>query len=219
VTLRSLAHLHAKRGEFDTARDEYRRARRTLEELGWRFHAALTSLNSGPIEMLAGDPVAAEAELRRDYEALARLGDRNFISTVAAYLAEALCQQGRFDDASSMASFSAGIAAPDDVYTQVALNRVRGKVLSWLGQHEAAEAMCRAAVDLSRTEDDPTDQADALSDLALVLRAAGHDTEAAAARTEAMTLYENKGNVVSAAVARRFLAAAVEGSVLTSERP
>jgi class 3 adenylate cyclase/tetratricopeptide (TPR) repeat protein len=168
VTLRSLAHLHARSGEFDTARDEYRRARRTLEELGWKFNAALTSIDSGPIEMLAGDPVAAEAELRRDYEALDRLGDRNFISTVAAYLAEALCQQGRFDDASSMASFSAGVVAPDDVYTQVALNRVRGKVLSWLGQHDAAEAMCRVAVELSRTEDDPTDQADALSDLALV---------------------------------------------------
>ena len=219
VTLRSLAHLHAKSGEFDTARDEYRRARRTLEELGWKFHAALTSINSGPIEMLAGDPVAAEAELRHDYEALDRLGDRNFISTVAAYLAEALCQQGRFDDASTMASFSAGVAAPDDVYTQVALNRVRGKVLSRLGQHDAAEAMCRVAVDLSRTEDDPTDQADALSDLALVLRAAGHDTDAASAGTEALALYEDKGNVVSAARARRFLAAAVEESLLTSERP
>jgi hypothetical protein len=79
--------------------------------------------------------------------------------------------------------------------------------------------MCRAAVDLSRTEDDPTDQADALSALALVLRAAGHEIEAAAAGTEALALYEEKGNVVSAAAARRFLAAGMEGSVLTSERP
>ncbi len=218
VTLRSLAHLHAKRGEFDAARDEYRRARRTLEELGWRFHAALTSINSGPIEMLAGDPVAAEAELRRDYEALDRLGDRNFISTVAAYLAEALCQQGRFDEASEIASFSAGIAALDDVYTQVVLNRVRGKVLSRLGRHDEAVAECGTAVELSRTEDDPTDQADALSDLALVRRAAGDDAGAAAAGIEALALYEAKGNVVSAARARRFLAAAVEETALTGER-
>ena len=91
-----------------------------------------------------------------------RLGDRNYISTVAAYLAEALCQQGRFDDASTMASFSADVAAPDDVYTQVALRRVRGKAHSWLRRHDAAEAACREAVDLSRTEDDPTDQANAL---------------------------------------------------------
>ena len=219
VTLRSLAHLHAKRGEFDIARDEYRRARRTLEELGWKFHAALTSIDSGPIEMLAGDPVAAEAELRHDYEALDRLGDRNYISTVAAYLAEALCQQGRFDDASTMASFSADVAAPDDVYTQVALRRVRGKVHSWFRRHDAAEATCREAVDLSRTEDDPTDQANALSDLALVLRAAGRDAEAIAAGTEALALYERKGNVVSAARTRQSLAAAVQETALTRGRP
>lgn len=219
VTLRSLAHLHAMRGEFESAREEYRRARRTLEDLGWTFQAALTSIDSGPIEMLAGDPVAAEAELRRDYEALDRLGERNYISTVAALLAEALWQQGRVDDASAMASFGAEVAAPDDVITQVQLGRVRGKVSSWLGRHEEAEATCRAAVDLSRTEDDPTDRANALWDLALVLGAAGRDAEAAAAVTETLALHEAKGNVVSAAEARRFLAATRERSKPRIERP
>ena len=49
--------------------EEYRRGRAMLEELGWVFLAALTSLESGPIEMLAGDPAArgerAAARLRR----------------------------------------------------------------------------------------------------------------------------------------------------------
>ncbi len=219
VTLRSLAHLHAKRGEFDIARDEYRRARRSLESLGWKFHAALTSIDSGPIEMLAGDSVAAEAELRRDYATLDGLGDRNFISTVAAYLAEALWRQGRSDDAAAMASFSAGVAAPDDVLTQVALRRVRGKILSGLGSDEAAEAECREAVDLSRTEDDPTDQAEALSDLAFVLRAAGREADAVASGTEALELHERKGNAVAAREARRFLAVSPTAPALTSERP
>ena len=71
---------------------------------GWTFQAALTSLDSGPIEMLAGDPVAAEAELRRDYETLDRLGERNYITTVAVYLAEALYRQGRYADADTFAS-------------------------------------------------------------------------------------------------------------------
>ena len=77
VLLRTLGHLHAMQGEFTAAREEYRRGRAMLEELGWVFLAALTSLDSGPIEMLAGDPVAAEAELRADYETLDRLGERS----------------------------------------------------------------------------------------------------------------------------------------------
>ena len=48
--------------------------RATLEDLGWNLHAALISHNSGPIEMMAGDLETAEAELRRDYEALEKMG-------------------------------------------------------------------------------------------------------------------------------------------------
>ena len=42
-TLRALANLEAMRGRFDEARALYRRGRATLEELGWRHDAALTS--------------------------------------------------------------------------------------------------------------------------------------------------------------------------------
>ena len=41
--------------------------------------AALTSIDSGVVELLADDPVAAERELRRDYETLERMGERNYI--------------------------------------------------------------------------------------------------------------------------------------------
>jgi tetratricopeptide (TPR) repeat protein len=217
VTLRSLAHLHAKRGEFELAREEYRRARKSLEGLGWTFHAAITSIDSGPIEMLAGDPVAAEAELRRDYATLDRLGERNFISTVAAYLAEALWRQGRIDDASAMATFSADVAAPDDVLTQVALRRVRGKILAGQGLMAESVAACREAVDLSRTEDDPTDQAEALADLAFVLRRADDEAAAIEAAVEALQLHEQKGNTVAAAGVQRFLAASPSAASVTAE--
>ncbi len=65
VTFGGLAHLRAMVGDFERARDDYRRARAILEELGLRFDAALISIDSGPVELLAGDPVAAEAELRQ----------------------------------------------------------------------------------------------------------------------------------------------------------
>ncbi len=206
VTLRSLAHLHAMQGQFELARQEYRRARAMLQELGWTFHAALTSIDSGPIEMLAGDPVAAEAELRRDYETLDKLGDRNYIATVAAYLAEALYRQGRHEDAGAMASLSAEVAAPDDVATQVALRGVRGRLLAGSGRLDEAQTLCREAVEMSRTEDDPADQAIALSALADVLRAAGRRAEAIETQVAALDLHEAKGDLVSAAAVRSWLA-------------
>ena len=219
ISLRSLAHMHAMQGDFESARDEYRRARGMLEELGWTFIAALGSIVSGPVEMLAGDPVAAEAELRRDYETLDRLGDRNYISTVAAYLAEALYRQGRYDESGTFAAFSADVAAPDDLATQVLWRGVSAKLLARQGQLEEAERLAREAVELSRREDDPIDdQANALMDLGQVLRMAGKHDEAALVGAEALGLYEQKGNLVSAATAREFLAEASRGGRQQSAR-
>src|SRR5207302_3968066 len=81
LILRAMALLEAMGGSFDRSRDLYRRSRLILEELGWRMLTALTSIVSGPAELLAGDPAAAEAELRRDYLALEGMGERNYIST------------------------------------------------------------------------------------------------------------------------------------------
>ena len=206
ILLRTLGHLHAMRGEFATAREEYQRARAMLEELGWTFQAALTSLDSGPIEMLSGDLVAAETELRRDYDALDRLGERNYITTVAAYLAEALYRQGRYEDADTLAAFSATVAAVDDLGTQLLWRGVRAKLTAREGRFEEAERIGREAVELSRRSDGPVGQADALMDLAGVLRTGGRGDDAASAATEALGLYEGKGNVVSASLARAFLA-------------
>ena len=207
VLLRTLAHLHAMQGRFDAAREEYRRGRAMLEELGWVFLAALTSLESGPIEMLAGDPAAAESELRRDYDALDRLGERSFITTVAAYLAEALYRQGRTEEADRFASFSAQVAAPDDVLTQLLWRGVRAKLLALEGGVADAERVASEAVELSRGSDDVISQANALMDQAEVRRLGGREEQAAAAAREALALYTRKGNLVSARRAKAFLKA------------
>ena len=200
--LRILAHAHAMRGNFDLARTEYRRARRDLEELGWTNQAALTSLDSGPIELLAGDPAAAEAELRLDYQTLDRLGERNFIATVAAILAEALYQQGKDDEAETLVSRSVEIAAPDDVFTQFLWRQVRAKLRARQGAFTDALELANTALDLSLQSDEPISQANALMDLAAVLVAAGRAAEADAARARATDLYERKGDIVAAATAR-----------------
>ena len=103
----------------------------------WRFHAALTSLDSGAVEMLAGDPFAAERELRMDYETLTEMGERDYMPTTAALLAEALYEQGRFDDAEAFAGISESFAASEDITSQFLWRCVRAKVAAQRGEAAA----------------------------------------------------------------------------------
>ena len=198
----AIAHLEAMRGNIVEARDLYRRSRAMLEELGWTFLAAQTSFDSGPVEMLAGDLDAAEAELRRDYETLERLGETNYISTIAAILAEVLYRREDLDGAEEFTEISEQLAAADDVSSQFRWRSVRAKVEARRGRFQEAEQLANAAVRLIRGSDDINAQAEALLDLTEVLRLAGRSAEAAETAREALRLFEAKGNTVAAALAR-----------------
>ena len=161
VTLAALAHLRAMVGDFELARDDYRRGREILDELGLRFDASLISIDSGPVELLAGDPVAAEAELRKDYDALDAMGERNYISTIAGLLAEALCRQGRFEEALSHVTFCEAIAAPSDVYSQYLWRGIQGKLSARDGAGDEGVELARSGVDESRHSDDIEGQGNA----------------------------------------------------------
>ena len=208
----ALAHLEAMQGRFDRARHLYRSSRAHLEELGWNLQAALTSLVSGAVEMLAGDPAAAEAELRRDYETLRGMGEKNYISTTAAFLAEALYEQGRFDDAEAFTALSEEVAAPDDVSSQFLWRCVRAKVLARRRRFEEAEELARRGLDLIRATDELESQGNALMDLAEVLILADRSQEALGSVAQAEQLFESKGSVASARRASRLLEAIGSGA-------
>ena len=214
-TLRALANLEAMRGRFDEARSLYRRSRSTLDDLGWRFDAALTSaVASGAVELIAGDAAAAEAELRRDHEVLAAMGERNYISTTAAFLAEALYRQRRDDEAFRMTEESEEVADDDDVATQYLWRSVRAKLLARRGRFEEAEAMGREAIRIIETAQDPDSQGYAWIDLAEVLRMAGRGAAAREAADEAAARFDQKANEPSAARARA-LRRAIEDDIDT----
>ncbi len=202
---RTLGSLRAMEGKFDEARELVRRAREILVDLGLKLRASFASEAAAFVEMLAGDPVAAEGELRAGYEAAESLGERGFQSTVAALLAHALWEQRRLAEAERYSRIAEEIGAEDDLSTQVLWRSARARVLAAAGDEVAAEELARRAVALAEDTDDVNMCADTLVALGEVLRAGGRDDDAATALGDALARYEAKGNVVGADDVRRRL--------------
>jgi class 3 adenylate cyclase/tetratricopeptide (TPR) repeat protein len=216
----TLAHLEAMQGHFDRARELYPRSRAAFEELGWRFDAALVSVDSGPVEMLAGDLSQAEAELRRDLDSLQAMGDASVLPSTAAYLADVHHRQGRSAEAEELTEVSERLAADDDIVSQVLWRSVRAKVLAGRGRFDEAETLGRQAVELIAQTEDVVTHSNTLMDLGEVLRMTGKMGEAASVLNEALAICERKGDVVSAARARALAEQTDQGPpVVTLDAP
>ena len=157
------------------------------------------------VELLADDPAAAELVAREGYEELDRLGDRGYLSTIAPILARAVYLQGRHEEAEQLTRVSEGAADPDDVSSQSGWRSVRALALASRGLIEDAVTLARSAVSIMERTDMLDSHAEALLDLAEVLRLSGRASEAATPAAEALRLWEQKGNLVSAERARRLL--------------
>jgi tetratricopeptide (TPR) repeat protein len=185
------------RGDFGVARDLYIQARLMLVDLGRSVVAASTAQQSCQVEMLAGDPAAAERELRRDLVELEEMGEKYFLSTTVGELARAVYAQGRHAESEALTRTAEELSAEDDVTSQALWRSVRAKALARRGLGDEAEELARDAVALLRGTDALVLQADALEDLAevLVLRGAG---DARKVLEEALTLLEQKDDLVAA---------------------
>ncbi len=193
LALCALAQLHALRGDVPQARELYVEGRALLEDVGGRLVAASTSLDSAVVEMLGGNPEGAESDLRRDHATLEKLGETYLLPTIAAMLAHALYAQGRFDEALGQSVRAEELGSDDDVDAQTLWRAARAKVLARRGRFDEAERLAGEAVELLRETDALVMKADALVDLAEVLRLAGRRDDASAALAEARALYALKG--------------------------
>ena len=199
-----IGHLEAMRGNFERARMLYRQSRASFEEFGYLLLAALTSLDSSFIELLAGDLAAAESELRTDYRRLEEMGERNYISTTAGLLADVLYWQGRYDESAEFAGTCEHLASPDDVASQFLWRCVRGKLRARQGAIGEAQSLLSAATALIESSDQLDWQGNGLLDFAEVRELAGAPADAAVLSEQAAVLFERKGNVVSARRARQL---------------
>jgi class 3 adenylate cyclase len=188
--------LEAMRGNFDRARKLYRSALATFEELGLPVDAATVSLSSGSVELLAGDPVAAERELRRGYDYFSRLGERYLLSSVAGLLGEALGAQGRLEEAEALSLETEDLAAHDDIDPQTLWRLTRATALSARGELDEAEALAREAVELLFSTDYVVNQVRALACLARILLLDGAGAEGRDLLARAHELALAKGSSV-----------------------
>ena len=203
--LRHLGGLYGMVGRFELARQLLATSNAAYAELGFELDAAM-SQNEAVVELLAGNPAAAEESLRPGFQALEEMGERMFRSTTAAFLARAVLELGRDEEAEELAELSARLASEGDLLSQVLWRGVRARVLARRAQFDEAEVLARAAVAFAQTTDFINHRADALLDLAQVLRASLRVDGAVAAAREALHLYELKGNRVSASATRSWLA-------------
>ena len=196
---RALAVLRAMQGRLDEARGLVALDRGILEELGQRYLAAAATEAYGMVELLGGDPEAAETILRHGYAELTRMGDVSALPTVAALLAEALVAAERYDDALAFSEEARRHTDTVDLAAQVQWRVPQAKALAWRGRDKKALRVAQDAVRLAGQTDFLNLHADALSALAEVHRMQGNRGEAAGALSQAIVRYERKGNVVAAA--------------------
>jgi hypothetical protein len=122
-------------------------------------------------------------------------------------LAQAVFARGDTAQAAELCRVTAAAAATDDIVTQVIWRGVEAKVLAGAGRCEEAIALAREAVALVEATDLLSHHADAMLDLADVLRTCSRDDDAAAAAQISLALYERKGHVTGARRARSARAA------------
>jgi tetratricopeptide (TPR) repeat protein len=148
--LRMQASEAATRGQMPEARRLMAKGAAIFEELGALVVIASSlAADRANLEYLAGDPLARERALRDGYEQLSAMGERGSLSTVAAYLADALIDLGRLDEAESMCAVAEEAGAEDDESTQVGVRLGRGRLAAARGSMDEALTSVAGAVALA----------------------------------------------------------------------
>jgi tetratricopeptide (TPR) repeat protein len=138
--LMSLAWLYHYAGRFDDARLTLARSREMFKGFGATVEWAAGARTAAAIELLAGDPVAAERELREAHPRIEG-AEQAILASVTGWLAEALYAQGRYEEALRAALDARPLTPKDDREVHVRSRSVEAKVRAHRGEAEAAERL------------------------------------------------------------------------------
>ena len=193
-----LAQLYAMQADFARGRELSERQRQMLQELGPSVIASCTSIEGARVELLAGDLEAAEAALRADDAALAALGEQYFRSTIVAMLAGVLASRGLTAEAESALATARELADDDDFASQVLIRIAQSRLLADAGRTAEAVAEAESAVEIAGSSADIDLLGDAKVELGEALAQTDHPESAGPPWREALALFEQKENRVSA---------------------
>ena len=205
--LGTLALFQAMQGHFERGRQLIAQGRELMESLGHTRPLVETMCWRGELELLAGDPAAAEAVLdeARHHAVVSGMVETGAI--IAALLARALLGQGRDTEAEGLAEVARAGGPPDSRPAQARWRTLLAAVHTARGQADDAIALAAHADRLLRPTDLLPLRADILTDLASALAACGDTAKATRAAGHALALHTEKGNIVAARRARNSWAA------------
>jgi DNA-binding SARP family transcriptional activator/tetratricopeptide (TPR) repeat protein len=203
--LGTLAMFRAMEDQFERGRQLIARGRELMDSLGHVTPLVATMCWRGELELLAGDPAAAEAVLDEARQQATASGSFGTGANIAALLARALLRQGRHADAEPLVQVARAGAPPDSRPAQALWRSLLAAVYTARGLTGDAVALATHAGRLLRPTDLLPLRADVLIDLACALAAQGDTARATRAAGHALALYTEKGNIVAAQRARNTL--------------
>jgi tetratricopeptide (TPR) repeat protein len=199
------AFLQALQGRETEARQLLIRAREAAPGEAHLHRVPYFAIHIAHVALFAGDPAAAERELRAAGQVLRDLGEQTNYSTIAAQLAIAGRGSEGCAEAVEFTAASERAARPNDIMANVMWRYARAMALDGLGDAKAAEAFARASVAFAEASDFVNVHGDALLVLAALLQRRGGHDEAVPLLRRAAEVFEQKEHAVGAAQARTLL--------------
>jgi class 3 adenylate cyclase/tetratricopeptide (TPR) repeat protein len=199
--------LFANLGRFDEARAMLEETIAAFLDRGMTLAAAISGQNAWCIAMAAGDVEAAAAAGRESCAQLELLGERTWLSTNAAQLAESLHVLGRDEEAQEWVERALDLGDPQDAVTQAQARMVRAMVNARRGDADSARRDVDDVLRITAKMQAPQLQGEAALNAAHVFVMIGDRPAATEQLRYALELFTAKESLVYAARAADALAA------------
>ena len=217
--LQPLALLYAFGGRFYDARAAIGRSQAIFTRSGSALNFGACAKLAGHIEMIAGNPAAAERTLTEARDLLQAQGHHGgYMADILTWLAEAVYAQGRFAEAEQLTEQTMAIAGAD-LESWALPAATRAKLLARRGSFAAAMQLAEEAVKLVAATTSKALLGYMLLATAEVSRLAGARGEAAAAVRQALEIYQDAQATALADQAKAALASLTEHTATAAQIP